>query len=158
MNWKSKLERWGLDSLKLKTGFLEADFSMKDGDKEAAWKLYVELLTRITTQALPTGSGDEETALDSIYSLFATTRQVLKEQGRECVQFTKLAVIVLNQVVRPFTAEWHPKMLAGDLKKPQECLVFHEELVALQVELRKYSRALADLAEVEDLTDLEDVE
>ena len=63
MNWKSNLERWGLDNLKLKTGFLEADFSMKDGDKEAAWKLYVELLTRITTQALPKDSGDEETAL-----------------------------------------------------------------------------------------------
>lgn len=158
MNWQSKLKRWELDNLKLKTGFLEADFSMKDGDKEAAWKLYVELLTRITTQALPIGSGDEKIALDSIYALFATTRQVLKEQGRECVQFTKLAVIVLNQIVRPFTAKWHPKMLAGDLEKPQECTVFREELVALQMELRKYSRALADLAEVEDLTDLEDIE
>ena len=158
MNWKSKLEKWGLDSLKLKAGFLEADFSMKDGDKEAAWKLYVELLTRITTQALPTDSGDEETALDSIYSLFATTRQVLKEQGQECVQFTKLAVIVLNQIIRPFTAKWHPRMLAGDLKNTQECDVFRKELIVLQVELHKYSRALADLAEVEDLTDLEDVE
>ena len=40
----------------------------------------------------------------------------------------------------------------------QECRVFREELDSLQVELRKYSRALADLAEVEDLTALEDVE
>ena len=46
MNWESWLKRWGLDNLKLKTGFLEADLSIKDGDKEAAWKLYVELLTR----------------------------------------------------------------------------------------------------------------
>ena len=158
MNWKSWFDKMGLDNLKLKVGFLEAEFSMKDGDREAAWKLYVELLTRITTQALPTDSGDEETALDSIYSLFATTRQVLKEQGQECVQFTKLAVIVLNQIVRPFTAKWHPKMLAGDLKNEQECLVFRKELVLLHVELRKYTRALADLAGVEDLTDLEDVE
>lgn len=158
MSWKSKLQEWGLDSLKVKTSFLEADISLEDADREAAWKLYVELLTRITTQALPTGSGDEEAALDSIYSLFKTTRRVLKEQGQECIQFTKLAIIVLNQVVRPFTARWHPKKLAGDLKIDAECKVFREELIVLQADLRKYSRALADLAEVEDLTDLEDVD
>ena len=39
MNWESWLKRWGLDNLKLKTGFLEADLSIKDGDKEAAWKI-----------------------------------------------------------------------------------------------------------------------
>lgn len=158
MNWKSRLEEWGLSNLKVKTSFLEADISLEDGDREAAWKLYVELLTRITTQALPTGSGDEKSALDSIYSLFKTTRKVLKEQGKDCIEFTKLAVIVLNQVVRPFTAEWHPKMLAGAFECDSECDIFREDLEELQVKLRKYSRALADLAGVEDLTDLEDVE
>ncbi|MDE0325392.1 MAG: hypothetical protein OXN27_15880 [Candidatus Poribacteria bacterium] len=158
MSWKSKLQEWGLDSLKVKTSFLEADISLKNDDREAAWKLYVELLTRITTQALPTGSGDEKSALDSIYSLFKTTRRVLKEQGQECIEFTKLAVIVLNQIVRPFTAKWHPKMLADAFECESECKVFRKELMDLQKELRKYSRALADLAEVEDLTDLEDVE
>ena len=158
MNWKNQLEEWGLSNLKVKTSFLEADISLKDGDKEAAWKLYVELLTRITTQALPTDSGDEKTALTSIYSLFKTTRKVLKEQGKDCVEFTKLAVIVLNQIVRPFTAKWHKKMLAGDFEKKSERDVFREELKVLQMKLRKYSRALADLAKVEDLTDLEDVD
>lgn len=158
MNWKSRLEEWGLDNLKVKTSFLEADISLKIADREAAWKLYVELLTRITTQALPTDSGDEKSALDSIYSLFKTTRKVLKEQGQECVEFTKLAVIVLNQIVRPFTAEWHPKMLAGAFECKAECDAFREELKVLQKKLRKYSSALADLANVEDLTDLEDVE
>lgn len=158
MNWKSRLQEWGLENLKVKTSFLEADISLKDGDKEAAWKLYVELLTRITTQALPTGSGDEKSALTSIYSLFKTTRKVLKEQGPDCVEFTKLAVIVLNQVVRPFTAKWHRKSLEGDFDKESECTKFREELAKLQVELCKYSRALADLVGVEDLTDLEDIE
>lgn len=144
--------------MKVKTSFLEADISLKNGDREAAWKLYVELLTRITIQALPTGSGDEKSALDSIYSLFKTTRKVLKEQGQECVEFTKLAVIVLNQIVRPFTAKWHSKMLADAFECESECKVFRKELMDLQKELRKYSRALADLAEVEDLTDLEDDE
>lgn len=35
---------------------------------------------------------------------------------------------------------------------------FREELASLQVELRKYSRILADIAGVEDLTDLEATE
>ena len=158
MNLKNRLKEWGLDGLKVNAGFLEADFRVKDGDRQAAWKLYVELLTRITTQALPRDSGDEEAALDSIHSLFKTTREVLKEQGQECIQFTKLAVMVLNQVVRPFTAKWHPKMLADAFECDSECGIFRDDLTDLQVELRKYSRALADLAEVEDLTDLEDVE
>ena len=129
-----------------------AEFSPKKGDTEAAWKLYIELLTRITTQALPLEAGDEKTALESIHSLFKITRQVLKEQGQDCIEFTKIAIVVLNQVVRPFTAKWHPKSIAGDFKCEAECAVFHDELVSLQVELRKYSRALADLAGVEDLS------
>ena len=127
MKWKSRLEGWGLDSLKLNAGFLEAEFSLEDGDREAAWKLYIELLTRITTQALPSDSGDEKTALASIHSLFKITRRVLKEQGKDCIEFTKLAITVLNQIVRPFTAKWHPKMLAGDLDKEPECTVFRAD-------------------------------
>ena len=158
MNWKSWLKKWNLDSLKINTQIVEAEFSPKQGDREAAWKLYIELLTRITTQALPTEAGDEQAALESIHSLFETTRQVLKEQGQDCIEFTKIAVVVLNQVVRPFTARWHPKSMSGAFKCESECKVFHRELASLQVELRKYSRALADLADVEDLTDLEDIE
>jgi hypothetical protein len=158
MNLKKWLKQWGLDSLKINASIVEAEWSPKAGDKEAAWKLYIELLTRITTQALPTESGDEKTALESIYSLFKTTRKVLKEQGQNCIEFTKIAIVVLNQVVRPFTAKWHPKSIADAFECQSECAVFREDLISLQVELRKYSRALADLAGVEDLTNLEDVE
>lgn len=132
------------------------EWAPKAADKDAAWALYIELLTRITTQPLPTEHGDEETALDSVYSLFEITRAVIKEHGRDCINFTKIAIVVLNQVVRPFTAKWHRKSVAGDFENETERAAFREELAALQVELRKYSRMLADIAEVEDLTDLED--
>ena len=158
MNLRKWLKQWGLDSLKINASIVEAEWSPKAGDREAAWKLYIELLTRITTQALPTESGDEKTALESIYSLFKTTRRILKEQGQDCIEFTKIAVVVLNQVVRPFTAKWHPRSIADDFEKESECNAFREELKLLQVELRKYSRALSDLAGVEDLTNLEDIE
>lgn len=158
MNFVSKLKQWDLDRLKFNAGILTAEWSPKKGDEDAAWKLYIELLTRITTQALPNMAGDEESALTSIYSLFDTTRQVLKEQGQGCIEFTKIAIVVLNQVVRPFTAKWHKRKLAGAFEKETECVVFREELAVLQEELRKYTKALADIAGVEDLTDLEETE
>jgi hypothetical protein len=154
MKWKDLIENWGLTSLKLKAGFLETEWKPTDPDKDAAWDLYVELLTRITTQALPDQDGIEKTALDSIYSIFPTTRSILKSRGRQCVEFTKLAVIVLNQIVRPFTAKWHKLSTDGSFSNPEICQQFRQELAILQSQLIIYAKALSDIADVEDLTDL----
>jgi hypothetical protein len=116
--------------------------------------MYVELLTRVATQPLPVGSGDEKTALDSVYSLFATTREVLRRHGRGAERFARIAVVVLNQIIRPFTAKWHRLSLTGAFGDAAQCAVFRSELEALQGDLRHYMAALADLAEVEDLTQL----
>ena len=102
--------------------------------------------------------GDEKTALDSVYSLFGTTRGILHRRGRSAIQFSKVAIPVLNQVVRPFTAKWHKESLAGAFKEPARCAEFRAELEELQEELRNYNRLLARIADVEDLTDLEQVE
>ena len=158
MNFSNLLEKWGMASLKITPPFLQMEWTPKAADKNAAWALYIELLTRITTQPLPIEHGDEKTALDSVYSLFATTREVIREYGPECINFTKIAIVVLNQVIRPFTAKWHRKSLAGDFEDETERTVFRDELAALQEELRKYSQMLADIADVEDLTDLEGTE
>ncbi|MDE0481665.1 MAG: hypothetical protein OXI67_03695 [Candidatus Poribacteria bacterium] len=158
MNFSNWLEKWGMESLKITPPFLQMEWTPNDTDKNAAWALYIELLTRITTQPLPIEHGDEKTALDSVYSLFATTREVIREYGPECINFTKIAIVVLNQVIRPFTAKWHRKSIAGDFENETERNVFRDELAALQEELRKYSRMLADIADVEDLTNLEDTD
>lgn len=158
MNLSDFLEKWGMKSLKITPPFLQMEWTPKTADKNAAWALYIELLTRITTQPLPVDHGDEQTALDSVYSLFAITREVIKEQGPDCINFAKIAIVVLNQVIRPFTAKWHRKSLAGDFEHDSERAIFREELAALQGELRKYSRMLADIAGVEDLTVLEEME
>jgi len=158
MNLSNWLEKWGMSSLKIMPPFLQMEWTPEAADRNAAWALYIELLTRIATQPLPIEHGDEKTALDSVYSLFATTREVIRAHGPECINFTKIAIVVLNQVVRPFTAKWHRKSLSGDFEDETERAVFREELAALQAELRKYSRMLADIAGVEDLTDLEETE
>jgi len=155
MKWSDWLERWDMTSLKISAPFLEMEWKPQDEDKAAAWELYIELLTRITTQSLDSEHGDEKTALDSIYSLFAITRQVLKNNTRKCTEFTKIAIVVLNQVIRPFTAKWHRLSLQKAFKESDKCQEFRSELEELQATLKKYTKMLADMAGVEDLTTLE---
>lgn len=158
MNLQELFTSVKLTNIKLNLKFASLDFAMNSVDKDAAWEMYVELITRILTQNLAFEDGDEKTALDSIYSLFPTTRDILKRNGRSCIQFSKIAVVVLNQVVRPFTAKWHCRELHGAFSIPSECENFRADLKKLQVDLRKYSALLARLAEVEDITDLGEIE
>ena len=99
-------------------------------------------------------TGTEKAALSSIHSLSKTTRDILKGHSRECNGFSKVAVVVLNQVIRPFTTEWHPIFETSPLTKEQ-CIAFRAELAVLQTRLVAYTHMLADIAGVEDITELE---
>lgn len=155
MKWRERLENWNTVSPRVSLRYLAMEWAPRDADRDAAWKLYIELLTYITTQPLPQEHGDEETALKSVYAMFGLTRDTIKRHGRPCQEFTKLAIVVLNLTVRPFTAKWHRLSLRGDFDEPGRCAAFRTELEELQVQLREYTRMLADMAGVEDLTDLE---
>lgn len=156
-----KLDQWfsrfHLEKVKLNLSVVRADISFKTADKDAAWELYVEMLTRVVTQPLPYNVGDDQTALDSVYSLFPVTREILRARGRSTVEFSKIAIPVLNQVVRPFTAKWHRESLAGAFEDDEKCWEFRRELAGLQEDLRNYNRMLSEIAGVEDLTKLEDI-
>ena len=156
MQLRKLLEQWDLTSLKIKAPFLDMEWQPRDEDKDAAWDLYVELITRVSTQRLLPEEGEEAAALKSIYDLFALTRSTIKRHGRHCVNFTRIAVVMLNQKVRPFAAKWHRRLAGGPLGDPDR-KTFRGELSCLQTDLRNYTRLLADLAAVEDLTDLEDI-
>lgn len=148
-------EKWHLKSIKLNVKFASMEFAPNDVDREAAWELYVELLTRITTQSLPFSDGDEKTALDSVYSIFPITREILKRKGRQCVGFTKVAIPVLNQIIRPFTAKWHKLSLNKAFDDAEKCKEFREELGKLQIMLKYYTSLLSEIAAVEDLSGFE---
>ncbi len=154
MKWRELLDNWSLSSLSLTTGFLNMEWQPNEKDKQCAWELYVELLTSIATQPLEDNHGDELAALKNIYSLFQTTRSILKAEGRHCKEFTKISVIVLNQVVRPFTSKWHKQTSSYELSLElrQE---FRVDLNDLQEILINYTRLLAEMAGVEDLTRME---
>lgn len=156
MKWSEWLDNWGMTVLKIKTPFLDAEWKPQEQDKVAAWQLYVELLTRVTTQRLEVRDGDEYAALESIHQMFPITRDILKENGRHCLEFTKIAAVVLNQIIRPFTSKWHPVAKRKGFDKDQQCcLEFREDLSSLQDQLTIYTRMLSDMAGVEDLTELE---
>ena len=156
MKRRDFLEKWGLSSLKIKLGFLEGEFNPRDPDRAAAWELDVELLTRVTTQSIAPEDGEEQAALDSVYSIFPLTRDILRRHGSGSGEFARLAIPVLNQIVRPFVATWHRRSLTGAFSESDRCREFRADLSALQPRLRNYTRALADMAQVEDLTALEE--
>ena len=155
MQLGSLLSNFQLEKVRLGPAWANVEISFDQSDQDAAWELYVEMLLRVVTQPLPSEGGDESTALDSIYALFPVTREILRRRGRSAISFSKVAIPVMNQVVRPFTAKWHPQSLAGALSDAEKCIEFRQDLEALQNDLRNYNRLLAQIAEVEDLTDLE---
>lgn len=158
MKWSEWFENWSMTKIKVKAPFLDMEWNPQDKDKDAAWELYIELLTRVTTQPLAVNDGDEADALKSLHEVFKLTRGVIKHYGRGCMEFTKLAIPVLNQILRPFTARWHKKSLAGEFIDSKTCEIFRTELLQIQDWLLVYTKMLGDMAGIEDdngLTQLE---
>lgn len=155
MKLDNLFKNFQLEKVRLNLKAIQFEVSFQQADKDAAWDLYVEMLTRVVTQALPRDVGDEQAALESVHSLFPATREILRHHGRASIQFSKVAVPVLNQIIRPFTSKWHKRSLVGALDRETGRAEFRKELEKLQVDLRKYNRMLAEIADVEDLTDLE---
>jgi hypothetical protein len=143
MKWSNWLESWNMTGLRISGRFLDMDWKPSEHDRNAAWELYTELLTRIATQDIMASGGDEKSALASIYSLFPTTRSIIKENSRGCIEFTKLAIVVLNQKIRPFTSKWHKLSIEEGFNDSALREEYRYELQALQAILRIYTGMLA---------------
>ncbi len=130
-------------------------------ERRAAWELYVELITRVTVVELQPDEGLIREALTSMYSLFASTREILRKYGPEvaplgradAVTFGGLAVGVLNGALRPLLAKWHPALAAWEAKRPDAVdPVQHERdwdrLPELRASLAEARTTLAQLAKV----------
>jgi len=137
----------GLTDLQRDQPLRDSEWAPTGADRKAAWKLYVEMRTRIATQPLHFRSGDEETALTGVYQLFAFARKAMTEAGTEGRQFTALTTEVLNRVIRPFTAKWHQRLVDGHLAGEDVKHEFRAELKLLQQRLGPFQTALGRLAE-----------
>ena len=99
-------------SIKLPFGIGGAEWEADSTERRAAWSLYVELVTRVAVQTPELDIGLSREALSSLYSLFGSARQILRDAGpdvgcsRESVG--GIAIAVLNLGLRPFVSKWHP--------------------------------------------------
>lgn len=140
------------------------EFVADEAQQRAAWSLYVELMTRIAVQSLDPEEGLLREVLDSLYSLFALTREILREAGPEVANgpnsFGPIAIEVLNKGIRPFTAKWHPRLLAHEQKRSSDVSALEHELAwehaqemrrelnELQEQTRIYADVLGQIAGV----------
>jgi hypothetical protein len=113
-------------------------------DRHAAAKLHTQLASRISTQRLPYLDGVEKAALDSLYSLFETTRKIA-DKHPDGHHFDALVWYVLNTYLRPFTAKWHRESESGSLSALDATDQFRAELRALQGVLVEFDRLLLHL-------------
>lgn len=107
-------------SLKLPfLGDMNGTWEPDEAEQKAAWEMYVELVTRISLVELQPGEGVLHEALSSLYTLFDTTRKILRAYGPDVARpkgnsdysFGYLSLAILNFVLRPTLARWHPKLL-----------------------------------------------
>lgn len=152
-------------------GRIEGTWQPDETERKAAWEMYVELITRISVAELLPQEGLLREALSSLHSLFDTTRKILRQYGPSVAQpkgknnlsFGYLAVAILNTVLRPVLAKWHPLLLDYENSRPGSISKLewerqwkrNEELRQVLNKTRgiliEYSRLLAEVAGVPSL-------
>jgi hypothetical protein len=141
---------------------ISGSWEPNDAERRAAWEVYVELVTRVTVFPLAADQGLLREALTSLYSLFATTREVLRRHGPEIAapgradsQYSLgyLAVAILNFELRPVLSQWHPALEDWEAHRPPETSRLAHERAwdradELRAELERVRRNLADYADL----------
>ena len=140
----------------------EAEWKADPKERNAAWELYVELVTRIAIQPLRADEGLLREALTSLYSLFDSTRQILRSAGPDIgtsnPSVAGIAITVLNRGIRPFLSRWHPPLSDWEARRDasvspgeherkwQEHDKLRGELETLRADLQSYAKGLTTLA------------
>lgn len=126
---------------------LQGVWNPNPAEQAGAWDIVVELVTRISVVGLNDDEGRLDTALASYAALFDVGRAALQRHGPTVAEERRgelsLATIVahiLNRVIRPVTAWWHPRV--GQLDDEQSAKL-RETLAELSRLTTEYARVLA---------------
>ena len=153
-------------------GGIEGTWEPDETEIRAAWELYVEMVTRTPLGSISLQEGSARETLTSIYSLFETTRGVLRNYGPGVARPKKgkdlslgyLAVSMLNLVLRQLLTDWHPRLRAWELKNPglhedewADRCDFRKALHGTRDQLRQYASLFAQVAGVPELVGRVDV-
>jgi hypothetical protein len=148
-------------------GIGQFEWTEDPAERNAAWALYVELVTRITVEPLMPSQGSIREALSSLYSLFASTRLILREAGPDIAKAGThsvggIAIRVLNEGIRPFLSKWHIALSDWESKRKDgvsstkhesdwdRASAFFADLNSLREELETYANSLGKIAGVKD--------
>ncbi|HEX7255665.1 MAG TPA: hypothetical protein VF236_07025 [Gaiellaceae bacterium] len=154
-------------------GSVSGKWEPSEEERDAAWEMYVELITRVSIEELAPGQGLLREALSSLYSLFGTTREILRKYGPGVATPTRgsdlsfgiIAVTVLNRALRPFLTKWHPELAHYESLRPpdvsppdherrwERANELRDELNELRTALRKYAFYLGQVADVPPLVE-----
>ena len=115
-------------------------FEIRIDCKKAYSKLYTELSTRITMQALPDNQGTEEGALKSLYKTFLNIRD-LKLEHPLSQAFQEDASKAL-EIIRPFTTKWHALKEKEKLKEEEFKKKFRKERRELQNQITIFAQKI----------------
>lgn len=175
MKWRKTMAKFTGVKVSLTLPFIggvEGTWKPDESERNAAWEMYVELITRISVVELKPDEGLLREALSSLYTLFGTTRTILRKygpsiaqpKGKDDLSFGYLAVAILNTVLRPVLAKWHPMLLdyestrSGSVSPLEHEREWdkHDELRQVLNDVRgiliEYTDLLAQVAEVPPLT------
>ena len=103
----------------------------------------------MATQYLEPDEGDEKAALYSIHTIFNGIKYICKKYGPQCYKFTRISVVTLNEVIRPFTSKWHKYIVNEEFYDKRE-----EFMSELQLKLREFTNLLAEMCGIEDITEV----
>jgi len=152
-------------------GKIEGTWEPDRLEEQAAWALYIELITRISIIEIEYETGLLRESLSSLYSLFPTSRTILREsgpaiarpKGKGSLSLGYITINILNLVLRPFLSKWHPLLLDYEQTKPKNSSVLEHErkwehydelrqsLGKTQQALLEYAGVLAEVAKIPSL-------
>lgn len=156
---------------------LKGTWVPETAEREAAWELYVELVTRVAVVSLDPGQGVLREALSSLYSIFGVTREILRKYGPKVAsapgkpgqyRFGHVAIWMLNAGLRPVLTKWHPRLLHWEAllvdgtsvtkheERWPEAPALRSDLEAARGLLLDYARILAEVCEAPALIDATD--
>lgn len=149
-------------------GKIAGSWKPDEEEQHAAWELYIELVTRVTVAELQADEGLLREGLTSLYMIFTVIRDILRKYGPSIARPKRgsdlslgyLAINILNFVLRPVLAKWHPLLLDYEYtRNPAIPTLEHERAWERAGELRRtlqdtrtilesYSLILAQVADI----------
>lgn len=142
------------EKLALLEYFFDSEFS-KDSENmnnvDAAFYFDSEVSSRVALRALDDHQGCDKTALNSVYSLVGTYRDIIKKYKASCSEFRRAVEPYIEMVLSPFLSKWHVSVTSQDYKKHE----FRSDLKNLQAastdflsELRKKFSFLHSISQI----------